>query len=163
MGADSVIYVDDTTVIVTGDNLEELHTKATQILPTLKQFFASLNLELNWNKTVYMMFDENETNFELILDGTTIKKVKKTTFLGMELHNNLKWDAHKEKLEKKLNSGHFIMSQIAQTLYKTDVSKVYHATFHANLSYGTLLWANEKTNKSYVQIFFRKQKKAIKL
>lgn len=69
LGADAVVYVDDTNIIIKAKTFRELQTKAVNILWELKNFFASLNLELNWSKTVYMLFDETKDDFQLSLDN----------------------------------------------------------------------------------------------
>ncbi|KAK3929135.1 putative RNA-directed DNA polymerase from transposon BS, partial [Frankliniella fusca] len=74
LGAEAIVYVDDTNIIVTADDTEELFNQTEKILRALKGFFASLNLELNWEKTVYMTFDRTREDKKLILDNITIQR-----------------------------------------------------------------------------------------
>lgn len=67
---------------------------------------------LNWDKTVYMLFDIEDITFDLNLDSTKIKKVSSTTFVRVELQNNLKWENHVAKTAKCLNRGLFVIPKV---------------------------------------------------
>lgn len=52
---------------------EEFQAKAFNIIEVLKTFFGSLDLDLNREKTVHVLFHKEDGSFVLDLDGTKIK------------------------------------------------------------------------------------------
>lgn len=162
-GGEALIYVDDTNIIITGSTYDEIREKALKILKELKKFFASLNLELNWDKTLYMLFENLDEPFDLEIDNVTLKKVCHTTFLGVELQNDLMWNKHVKNLEKSLHKGNFVLSQISATLHSKESFKVYFAFIHSFLSYGCLLWANQLVDDGHYKSIFKLQKRAIRI
>lgn len=82
LGGYPIIYVDDTTIITTANNWTDLNDKIVHVLSNVKQFFLSLNLMLNWDKTVIIRF------------GKEIYVVKDTKFLGTYVQESLKWQIH---------------------------------------------------------------------
>ena len=124
-------------------------------------YFVSLNLKLNLDKTVFMLF--NRGSVELKLGDSCLKRVTDTTFLGMIINEKLNWSDHCDALVSKLNKGNFVISRAVGCLGKSHVRKVYYAHFHSHLSYGIEIWGDERVNKNDCQRIFRKQKMAVKI
>lgn len=162
-GGKAIMYVDDTNIIVEGDELDDIKTVTIKVLLAVQKLFASLNLSLNWDKTMYTIFNDNPDNFELIINKVQLTRVWSTSFLGVTISSDLKWNCQGEILISQLNKALFILSQMIQSLYKKNLVQIYFAFFHSMLSYCTVLWADERQNKELCEKIFRKQKKAVKL
>jgi len=157
-----VVYVDDTNLIIEGESIEKIVQRAELILKQLNEYFASLNLYLNWGKTAYMVF-QHKDNVELNIGNVKLNRVKSTKFLGMVVQDNLKWNDHVEQLVKKLNKGIFAISQVTQCLDLRYILKVYFSHFFSYVANGIELWGNEELSKENVKTIFAMQKTAVRL
>ena len=73
-GAEFILYVDDTTVVITGKTVEEVEQKAIRIMQAVYDFFSSLFLALNLDKTVCMRFNSDEkTHVNISVNTVPIK------------------------------------------------------------------------------------------
>ena len=52
----AILFADDTTVYLTGDNLQTMHDKVNTELYTLNDWFRANQLSVNPSKTKYMLF-----------------------------------------------------------------------------------------------------------
>ena len=101
----SVVYADDTTVIVRGQTVSEAIQKANIILNQYYKYFALNKLTLNESKTKYMIFSKNkksEVNHDILkINDIIIERVKSFKFLGLVINENLNWNDHKLYIQKK--------------------------------------------------------------
>ena len=66
-------------------------------LQMLSSWFKSNKLSLNIKKTNYIIFGNIKilnNNFNIILDGNTLTRVKTTTFLSVQIDEKLNWQPH---------------------------------------------------------------------
>jgi hypothetical protein len=93
-GAKPVIYADDTSVVLTATNDEELRTKINCSLDYMTGWFSANGLALNMEKTNIMKFTssyhQNEA-FQIICQNKIIMESNNTKFLGLELDKNINW------------------------------------------------------------------------
>ena len=163
LGCDFILYVDDTNIIIYGKSIEEIRERAYLVLKAVYKFFASLNLALNLEKTLCMLFDGNQVPVELSLNGILISQVTSTKVLGINISHNLKWCNHIESVLKQINRGIFVLKQTLMLLSKTHNMLVFNAFIQSFLSYGVIIWGNEEGNKSNMLKLFRKQKRAVRM
>jgi hypothetical protein len=163
LGGEAVLYVDDTTVLVSGEIFEEILSKLINILNHLKKTFAELNLDLNWDKTIAMTSNIKDNVDCIKLGDTSIQISNSVKFLGIHMGRDLSWKAQLQATMKKLNRGLFVISQLRLVLEKEQLLKTYYAFIHSHLSFGTLLWGHETNQKTSLRKLFIKQKKAVRL
>lgn len=60
LGGQAIVYVDDTNIVITAKTQKELTELSMRILNGVYNYFASLKLALNVDKTVYMLFNNTE-------------------------------------------------------------------------------------------------------
>jgi len=95
-----VIYADDTSVLVSAKDLEELEVKVSTTLHHITDWFSINRLTLNMEKTNCIKFTANHTKHQRQqndLVNDSIEEVTNTTFLGLELDKNINWKNHVEK------------------------------------------------------------------
>jgi len=87
IGTKIILYVDDTSIIVTSPNLENFETKIDRIFGDVNNWFKVNQLILNYNKTNYLQFNtKNSSDYDLKLNyqDNYIKSSSNTKFLGFD-------------------------------------------------------------------------------
>lgn len=131
----------------------QLQKLAITVLVNTRNYFTSLNLALNIDKTVIMQFGNSQENPQIEISIMTLEISEVARFLGMEIDKNLNWSAHINKLEAKLSCSIFVLSQLSHSINQTELKQSYYAFFHSHLSYGTILWAHNITLFNLHRIF----------
>ena len=125
-------------------------------------------LHINFKKCCYMHFTPNRNDIVpndgtllLTLNGSVIKRVIETKFLGVIIDDKLKWQSHTSYLNSKLKCEigklHRKKSCIPKHLYKD----IYHTLFESHLSYGISSWGGISQNK--LKPLFITQKKCVRV
>ena len=92
------VYADDTTVMVTSNDVEKTLHEAQQELFNLSGWMRINKLSPNPTKTEYMIIGHSRklntlnTSNSLTINGTDIKPVTKMKSLGIVVDENLSWD-----------------------------------------------------------------------
>jgi len=107
-GTKILLYVDDTSIIVTSSNLENCEAKIDNISGDINKWLKVNQLTLNYNKTNYLQFNmKNSRDYELQPNyhSNCIKSSSNTKFLGLTIDNFLSWKAHTDQMTSKLNTA----------------------------------------------------------
>jgi len=105
-----VLFVNDTSSLITANNVKDLHTKSASTLIHMDEWFTVNVLSLNIDKTTVRHFNSNhlqDSTVQISYQGNKIKEVINTKFLGLGLDNHLKWKTHVD----------LIMTQLSRTCY----------------------------------------------
>ena len=104
----SLLYADDTSILVSGINIDEIQERSKLMLNSLSQWFKYNGLSLNLRKTKVLKFEtincDNmpvhlKFNDELLQEETHIK------FLGIEIDKFLNWKTQVESLLPRLGKA----------------------------------------------------------
>ena len=150
----TVVYADDTTVLVSGRSLTETKQHANDILNRFYQYFTSNKLSINPSKTKYMIhrpihgYKKNKhmndtTSTKLIMDNIPLKQVTSIKFLGIHINEGLTWDNHKQLIHSKVSKmigllykcQHVMNDNDCIKMYKTFIEP-YFLTFCMQLKFG---------------------------
>ena len=104
--ANPVICADDTSVLVSAQNLENLKLKLDFTLHYISDWFSFNGLTLNIDKTKIIKFSSNYLQNQIHQGDSinnVIKEVANINFLGLELDNHISWKNHVLKILPKLN------------------------------------------------------------
>lgn len=141
----SVLFADDTSVLVENKDSEKISESLINILGTLEAWFQLNGLNLNISKTHMMQFRTKQSKGEqikIIHNNQDIEEIDSVKFLGLNLDKNLSWQAHIEYLANKLGSFAFAM-QVLATATDMDTRKVaYTSYFESVIRYGIVFWGN---------------------
>jgi len=95
--AKPIIYSDDTTVIITANNLNDLQTKLNSTLNYVTTWILVIGLSLNIKKTSTVKFSSNHLqndHIQITYQNKTMKEATNIKFLGLELDKYVKWKDH---------------------------------------------------------------------
>ena len=99
-------------------------------------------LSMNLEKTKFMIFSFKKQNFEfdLKINGNRLEKVTKFDHLGIVLHENLKWEAHVDKITSKIRRTLAVMRKNCKITPQNILKMIYMSLIHSQFNYGILVW-----------------------
>ncbi|XP_044760251.1 uncharacterized protein LOC123317708 [Coccinella septempunctata] len=99
-------FVDDTNVIVSGVDFEDIESKLEFIFQQIKMWFEKNKLVMNHSKTSAVLFSTSRSNKArqggLCVDGNEVEIKDAVKFLGVFLDGHLRWSYQIDHLESKL-------------------------------------------------------------
>ena len=144
-----ILFADDTTVVKSGTNLNDLYRDMNSELSNLENWCLANKLSLNAKKTKYIVFKPKKTHVHhhnLNFGGVKIErighdcKVNAFKFLGHWVDDSLNWDFHTNKLINKLNSTNYILAK-TKNIFPLGVRK----TIYSALAQSHLVWGSAVT------------------
>ena len=136
-------FADDTTVYMSGNNLQTLCTDVSNELNKIWEWLKANRLSLNIDKTWFMLFTHsNVTNipFSVDIGGNVLERVTSTKFLGIYIDERLSFNTHILHLSRKLAHVNEIMRKIAHFMPLIVLRGVYFSLFQSILEYGMSVW-----------------------
>ena len=104
------MFADDTNIIISSDNIDDLITKANNVLEKINQYMTANKLLVNESKLAYMLFKpkgkREPTNLgQIIIKETEIKRVQHARYLGIIIDDRMSFKQQFNNLNKKLKSA----------------------------------------------------------
>ena len=140
-----ILFADDTNIFVHGENIDDVHEKANQILNCIHKYMLANQLHINLSKSCYMHFQPkkldglgldiifSENGLEIV--SVPIKAVKSTRFLGVIIDEDLTWLPHIHFLTQKLNCQVGALNRIKDFIPRKFHKDLYHTLFELHISY----------------------------
>ena len=159
----SLLYADDTTILIVGQNLKFMVQKLNKDLEHLSSWLAANRLCLNTKKTKFMLFSRLPYEGDIILkvDNELIEMVDKFKFLGFVIDSQLSCLVHYDMLYSKLLSVDYVIRKIGEYVPKKCLRTMYYSFFHSHFIYGLNIWGT-LLNKSHLDKLFNLQKRVIR-
>lgn len=158
-----VLFADDTTFFISGENINQLIADVTAELSRIKQWFDVNKLSMNLSKTKYIIFSNNNAtvNFDLQIENVVIERVFENKFLGLILDQKLSWKPHVAHVQTKMSKTIAILHKTKHFLNKCSLQMLYSALMVPYMTYCVETWGH--TYKSNTKPIFILQKKAIRI
>ena len=157
-------FADDTTILTSGQNLEEATEQMNIAVENVDKWFKSNKLNLNPSKTRYMIFNCKTTETKLVKIGSEYiervgdtSKEKSFKLVGIQIDEKLKWVEHINYIAKKINYANYGLTRIAKTLNMENKKLLYSGLIRSHLVYGLPIWGFAK--KGRLNVLLVKQKK----
>ncbi len=142
------MYADDTHVTLTSKNVEELVHKAQEELTHISEWMRINKLSANPQKTEYMVIghprktNKVEIQDTLRLNGSDIKRVKKTKSLGVIVDEGLNWEEQFKTVKGKVRGGLASLKKLKNILPQSQLSNVYRALVESHMRYADVIWGS---------------------
>ena len=142
----SILYADDTTLIVCAKTYDELFRIMNADLKNLHDWLCLNMLTLNPTKTKYMIFSlssksaYNSDSRILELNGLPIERVADFKFLGIHLNQHLSWKPHMNEILKKIQRNLSIVRKISCFLDRHSLVQLYHSLIMSHIRNGITIW-----------------------
>ena len=165
--ADTIMFADDTNLIISSDNINDLINKSNSVLETINQFMIANKLLVNESKSAYMLFKpkgkkEPENLGKITIKETEIKRVPNARYLGITIDEKMSFKEQFNNLNKKLKETVNALIAVRESLNYRAKIQLYHSFFESHLKYAAVTYF-DKLNKTQVEILNKLQKKAIRL
>ena len=146
----TIVYADDTTVIISGRNLREATDKCNGILQRFLNYFNLNKLSINPSKTKYLTFhpqtnrpgQHNMSHCSVNMDNKILERVNSIKFLGVIINNKLTWDEHKQYLHRKISKTIGIIYKCKNIMTENELINIYKTFIQSNLLYAIEVWGH---------------------
>ena len=157
----TVLFADDTTIIVRAKNDKDLEHEINTALSDVIQWLEANKLRINTTKTKYVIFspyNSNRNKLPLQLNNNMIQRVAETNFLGVMIDEHCNWKSQVQKVCKTVNKFVYALKKISSVTSIETAIMVYHSYICSVFRYGIVLWGNSTD----IQRVFLAQKKCIR-
>ena len=115
------------------------HQKLQDDLANLEKWAETWGMEFNAKKC-HILSVKNKTSFFYQLCGEILKTVNNTTYLGINISNDLKWATHIKDICSKASSRLGFIRRNLQHCPLTTRKNAYLALVRSTLEYGAAIW-----------------------
>ena len=141
------MYADDTSVYVTGKDVNELNTCLNMELEEVSKWCNTNKLVINQLKTNCMLICSPQKrtrldthNLNVTMSGIPLQNVEKQTVLGVIIDNSLKFDAQVEHICNKLGKLIHLFNKIQNCLTWECKQMFYNSYFLPCVDYCSTSW-----------------------
>ena len=141
----TIVYADDTTLIISGRSYTEAMQKSNAILQRYFDYYTLNKLTLNSDKTKYMIYTHKKKRScgnvsNLNVNGQKIDRVRSIKFLGVTINDRLTWEDHKIYIKKKISRNLGIIYKCRSIMDITELVNMYNCFVLPYLLYCLPLW-----------------------
>ena len=157
------IYADDTSLLLTDTSLNSLHQNLEQELILIISWLESNNLNLNLNKTNYILFQNRSRKYyipQVIVKGEQVQRVSHTKFLGLHIDENVNWSYHINEVCTKLSKICGVLYRVRDQLTTESLLSIYYTLCYPHLIYCVSIWSS--TWPSFLSKIFIAQNKIVR-
>ena len=161
----SVLFADDSNLVIKGENLKELVSTINTELKCLSDFFKANKLKLNASKTKVVCFRKksqpyDSKDIQIEFDGTLLVPEEHATFLGVDLDANLNWEKHCTKVANKMARNSGILNRVKRCIPLSSMKTLYNSLIFTHYSYCLEAWGS--CQQRYLKRIKTIQKKAVR-
>ena len=160
--AESVLYADDTSIIIANTNVHEYKHNIKLSMHEINNWIVKNLLTVNYNKTYFLQFftkKQKEVTLQIVTANSLLINSNSTKFLALMIDSMLTWEEHIMDLSHKLNKICFAIRTMKIFLTWKSWKMVYYSYFHSVMSYGIIFWGTS----TYSNNIFRIQKRIIRI
>lgn len=156
-------FADDTSILYSANNNTSLKAKIEREFLKVTEWLACNKLSLNIKKTKLLLFQKKrnvDNILKLLINNEIIESSESTTFLGVEISNNLNWQNHIDKICNKISQIIYTMKRIKNHVPGEILKIIYTSLILPQINYGLLSWFNPLVNN--IKRLETLQKKAVR-
>ena len=164
-GCSKILYADDTSLFLSGSDLDSLFNVMNIELEKLSAWLVSNKLSLNVQKTHYVLFRPGHINFhtcpDLFLNGSLLQRKFSTLFLGVKIDHKLIWDEHITYIKGKIARNIGVIGRAKHILREATLKTLYYALIYPYLTYCLEVWGSSA--KTRLDSIYKLQKLACRI
>ena len=138
----NILFADDTCLIFTGDNLEELSNNANAKLALVYDWCCFNKLTINPSKSEYVLISNCSTQVEPLIHigGNAIQKRTSVKYLGVHIDDRLKYHSHVDNLKKRMSQLGGISYRLKGYFNLSAAKNYYYSCVYSLISYCISAW-----------------------
>ena len=141
----SVMFADDTNLLIKGKDLQNLANKLNHELESINDYFKANKLKLNTKKTKIVCFRKKTqkvdlTKIKIYLDSNRLEFEEQAVFLGITLDSHLSWDEHCKKVANTISRNNGAINRVKKYLPPPSLKILYNSLVLPHLQYGLSAW-----------------------
>ena len=138
------LFADDTVLIFSADNLNDLQILINNELRAIHQWMTSNKLSLNYDKTKYMLVHRRNDRavLNLYIDDNKIKQVQSIKYLGVIIDEKLSWKEHIKTVESKISKACGAICKLRHYVDFDCLRALYYGYAYSHLQYACLSWSS---------------------
>ena len=147
-----ISYADDTAVIFSGSNWDDVVSKVSKDMAKIKNWLDSNLLALNISKTKFITFSIYNSKLpnikQINIDNNTenLESTDKIKYLGVIVDKNLKWHDHILYITGKIRKLIHKFYNIRDILSRKTLLIVYKSLIESIIRYGIIVWGGTYEN-----------------
>ena len=157
---ESLLYADDTSLYITGSNIEEMINCMNEELVKIVEWLNINKLTLNVQKTEYIIFAPGRkkigTSANISINGNIINRVSEIKFLGVIIDHKLLWQNHTHHVKMKVSKNIGILCKGKKIFKKSTLVTMYNSFINPYIAYCLEIWG--LCAKKYSEPIIRLQK-----
>ena len=156
------LFADDACLTIAHKDHKQLEVNINNELENVNLWLQTNKLFLNYAKTNYLIFKNGKKNFSLniSINNHTLQETHKTKYLGIQIDNNLNWNAHIENLQKVLSRGCYALYKLKQYANESVLKSVYYSLVYSKLQYCITSWGG--CSETRLSPLLKLQKRALR-
>ena len=178
----SLLFADDTALVIEDDNLTNLFDKANLEFHKVCKFFRLNKLSLHPDKTKYLIISNSLTSLDslppVVINNNDVNSTNPTPcspltlvkssdnfpaikYLGVHFDPSLNFKFHIKQLKTKISRALFTLRRAKHFLPENSLKTLYYSLVHCHLVYAVEIWSC--TSQSNLKPLILKQKEAIRI
>ena len=178
----ALLFADDTTLLASGDNIDDLITYVNEELRKIVTFFRMNKLSLHPAKTQFIIFTNSnvvrnkDVNLYINMHNlgeynpNLIAPINRITcnlmcpavkFLGILFDPELNFKQHIKSILSKTSKALYILRTVKNILSEKALKTLYYSLIHCHLVYGIHVWSS--SSPSNLNGLVKMQKNAIRI
>ena len=158
------MYADDTSVLLSGDDLNDLTCLLNKELELLFIWLKSNKLSLNTHNTFYLLVHRARirgNNSVVKINDSVLNRVNNMKYLGVIIDHKLKWCDHISYAKNKVSRGLGIIFKARLVLDQKCLLTLYNSFGFPYLIYCIEIWGT--TSQIHLLLLFLAQKKVVRI
>ena len=157
------LFADDACLTYSCTDPFKLETNINKELIKINTWRKINKLSVNFTKSNYMIFTNRKLNlnFNIIMDGNSLNRVKETKYLGVIMQDNLKWNSHIQHITNKISKASYILVKIRHYVDLFSLKMLYNSLIKPHLNYCMSVWGGAP--KSVLRPLITLQKKIVRI
>ena len=140
------MFADDTSLTAAGETLSKVEKRANEDLRNVHNYLSANKLNLNIAKTEYVLIGSrhriNSLDMQpsIIIDKQSVKRVKHSKVLGVQIDKHLAWTKHTEFIAGKISSGVGAIKKAKEFVDRNALVLICNALVQPHFDYCCEVW-----------------------
>ena len=148
--SETVMFADDTTIIISDKSLNNLHSKCETTIKELSKWIEENKLYINTKKTKFMKFFSDD--FSASMNGNIIECVPCFKLLGVTIDNSFNFKTHCKTVYNKLIYLFHVFYSIRNKLNTDSKLIIYNSYVQSILTYCLVIYGNTPNKNTLLKL-----------